>query len=323
MERVVQSGRPIHDHERCSEERGLERGCAAHDDRERRVGDRGIRVAFDQSDAVDERAEQRLDLRALDGRGKWKDELRAGPRSLDDLRRAGHGREIQSDLSTPTPREQSDNVTFRVEAMAGEELVAGGTGDDLTDERMPNEERRNAVPVVEGLFKGKDDEHPIDVAPNLPHPVLPPGPDLRADVVDDAEPRAMKLLRQTKIEVWPVDQDHDIGSPVEGGSEESLQRAVQPPNAPDDVGNADDVHVLDVDENIDAARPQLLAAAPEDVDRPRDLAQRIDERGGVAIAGRLTGDDHRAKRRRQREYPAIRFPTSSAISDSRPSARSR
>src|SRR5262245_23899584 len=67
----------------------------------------------------------------------------------------------------------------------------------------------DAVLAVEVYFKREDDQHPVYVALQRVDSIAPPRPDLRADVVDDAETLVMKAPCEPHVEVGPVDQHYD------------------------------------------------------------------------------------------------------------------
>src|SRR5712692_390663 len=64
---------------------------------------------------------------------------------------------------------------------------------------------------IELLLEGQDDEHTVDEAGDLPDPPLAPGPDLRADEVEDRDAGAARAARETEVEVGIVDQEDQIG----------------------------------------------------------------------------------------------------------------
>ncbi len=78
-------------------------------------------------------------------------------------------------------------------------------------QRMAHKFGFHAVVVVEPLFKGKDGQHPVDVALHAADAVFLPGPELRAHEVDDRNALAAEVPRQGEVHVGEVDQDGDGG----------------------------------------------------------------------------------------------------------------
>jgi len=68
---------------------------------------------------------------------------------------------------------------------------------------------------VKLFFEGEDDEHFVDVGPNLFYPVLFPGPDLGRYIIDDPEALPAGPFGDTHVEPRIVDKDEGIGGVAE------------------------------------------------------------------------------------------------------------
>src|SRR5207302_248190 len=77
--------------------------------------------------------------------------------------------------------------------------------------RMADVRRLDAVLAVEGLLKRKDDDHAVDVLRDLLNASLLPRPQLRRDVVDDANAQLPAAPRHAQIESGVVDEQHRVG----------------------------------------------------------------------------------------------------------------
>ena len=77
---------------------------------------------------------------------------------------------------------------------------------------MPHPGRAHTSLSVNVLFERKDDQNPVRDALHRLHAAGTPGPQLRADVVDDRNAKSPYRMGETKVEVWKVDGDEDVGT---------------------------------------------------------------------------------------------------------------
>ena len=74
----------------------------------------------------------------------------------------------------------------------------------------------DACCLIEGNFKGEEDDHFLHPLGDQLDSLRPPGPHLGTDIVEDRNPFPMGNLGQTEIEIGKVDQDDQIRSfPIE------------------------------------------------------------------------------------------------------------
>ncbi len=66
--------------------------------------------------------------------------------------------------------------------------------------------------AVEGLFEGEDDHHAVDALLHPAQAAALPGPELRADEVDDRDAEALQLAGEAEVDVGEVDEDGDVGA---------------------------------------------------------------------------------------------------------------
>ena len=88
------------------------------------------------------------------------------------------------------------------------------------EQRMAHPLDRDAGAPVDLLLERKDDQHAVGDALHGLHPSRPPGPQLRADVVDDRHAELAHRVRQPEIEVGKVDRDEHVGPGFRGMRQE-------------------------------------------------------------------------------------------------------
>jgi hypothetical protein len=101
----------------------------------------------------------------------------------------------------------------------------------------------DATGTVEAFFEGKDDHHAGDTLLHPADAAALPGPELRADKVDDRDAEFFQLAGKAEVDVGEVDQDGDVGPPLPDGGHEAAIGSVDAGHVADDLGDA---HVGDV-----------------------------------------------------------------------------
>ena len=79
-------------------------------------------------------------------------------------------------------------------------------------ERMADKFRLDAALAIILLFKRENDQHALDVSLHLLDALRLPGPELRADEVDDGNAKAMEHLGETEMNLRKVDEHGDAGA---------------------------------------------------------------------------------------------------------------
>src|ERR1044072_4988487 len=98
------------------------------------------------------------------------------------------------------------------------ELCTRQARDDRARERVADELYvRDAARGVPLALEGQDGEQEVYGAPHLPDAVRAPGPELRADVVDDSEVAAPERAREREVEVGPVHEHDGVGAALACG----------------------------------------------------------------------------------------------------------
>src|SRR5258707_915616 len=150
----------------------------------------------------------------------------------------------------------------------------------------------DAAIAIELLFEGENHECLIDVLAKQSHPTLSPGPELRADVIDDGNSTLFHLPRHAPVECGRVDDDGQVGL---AAVRLFYQTVKQPPDfgkVPEDFSDADDGKVFRVNYGVAAGGTHFVAAHTEEVDRRGEFAaQGLDQLRPVHFAGSLACRD--------------------------------
>src|ERR1700721_2666503 len=80
---------------------------------------------------------------------------------------------------------------------------------DCADQRMADKFVGSAAAAEKSFLKGKNAKCLREAATHYAHPPRPPGPELRADVVDVADAKRSKLAGQPKMKTWKIGEDRE------------------------------------------------------------------------------------------------------------------
>src|SRR3954462_9602473 len=153
---------------------------------------------------------------------------------------------------------------------------------------MSDELDRAAGVPVNRLFERKDHEHAIGNGLNRLDATGPPRPDLRADVVDDRNPKRLEVAGEADIEAEIVDDDEDVWTVGSGGRHEATFGRIQGGERRDDFRETGDGEPAIIGEQPAAAPNKLGAAASADFARRRKRVQLARECASIEIARRFT-----------------------------------
>src|SRR5271167_3630981 len=103
---------------------------------------------------------------------------------------------------------------------------------------MADESRIHAAVAVKLLFEGKNHQCLVDVLAQQPHPSLPPGPELRANIVDDGNPALAHLPRHSPVESGRIDNDSEVRPAPIGLSDQPVKQPIDSRKMADDLGDA-------------------------------------------------------------------------------------
>ena len=160
---------------------------------------------------------------------------------------------------------------------------------------MADELGLDALLAIERLLEGKDHQHPVDVLLDELDAVLLPGPQLRADEVDDGNAEAVELFGQAEVDFGEVDEHGDAGWPLPDGLLEFFELAVDAGQMEDDLGEAHDGHVFGADDALQAGGSHARAAHAEEGGCPAGGGElplkRVDQQGAILLAAGLACRD--------------------------------
>ena len=146
------------------------------------------------------------------------------------------GRQQALDLPSPAARHDAHDRPLCGKVQIRQKLRARHFRMHAVQERMAHEAGLIAVSRVQFRLKGQDHGHAVCQAADAVHPLLAPGPDLRADIVQNRNAQFFGEAGQQEIEVRIVDENEQLRPP---GPHPRGQRT----SGPQDVGQpAQDLH---------------------------------------------------------------------------------
>ena len=143
--------------------------------------------------------------------------------------------------------------------------------------------------AVEGGFEGEDDEHAGDALLDPAETAALPGPELRADEVDDRDVEFFQLARETEVDVGEIDEDGDVGPPLPDGSHETAIGSIDTRHVTDDFSDSHMGDIFGADDAIKSRGFHLFAAEAEAGGVRMAVAQFGDELGAVVVAAGFAG----------------------------------
>ena len=117
--------------------------------------------------------------------------------------------------------------------------------------------------AVEGGFEGEDDHHAGDALLHTAEAVALPGPELRADEVEDGDAEFFQLAGEAEVDVGEVDEDGDVGAVFFDGGDEAAVLGVDGGHVADDLGDAHVGDVFGADDAVEAGGFHLAASEAE------------------------------------------------------------
>ena len=145
--------------------------------------------------------------------------------------------------------------------------------------------------AVEIFLERKDHEHLIDVAGYLLDASAAPGPQLRRDVVDDADSQCLAAPGQAQIEIGIVHEHHRVGALAPDRLYQLLEDPSEGWQMPEHVEQPDDSHLPGVMQHAHSLPRQQIPSDAERFQMGVEAFQMANHFGGVQIAGGLAGDD--------------------------------
>ncbi len=172
--------------------------------------------------------------------------------------------------------------------------LAGAGGEREVGQGMAEELGVDVAGAVEGGLEGEDDQHAGDALLHPAQTAALPGPELRADQVDDRDAEALAVGGEAEVDVGEVDEDGDGGALALEGGDELAVLGVDVGRVAEDLGDAHVGDVLGADDAALAGALHLQAAEAEEAGCGKLGLQGFDELGAVVIAAGLAGGEEDA-----------------------------
>src|SRR6266496_676136 len=173
-------------------------------------------------------------------------------------------------------------------------------------------------------LEGKERDDAAGPARDRPGAARAPGPDLRADVVDQGDPVAFQTARQQTVEVGKVDEHRAVGTALPCGGLETLEGPPQRRKLFEDLGDSHDGELLRADHAVEAGGGQTVSAHAEGEEIRLFLAERLEQTRAMPVARGLAGRDQEIQRVHSLLVASLYAPASSgALGSNSLSRRSR
>src|SRR5580698_4036619 len=125
---------------------------------------------------------------------------------------------------------------------------------------MADEFCLDAAVTVKLLFKREDDQHALHEFAHLADAALLPGPELRADKVNDGDAEAMQLFGEAEMNLRKVDEHGHGGPALSDGTLELAELTIDARKMAHDFREAHDRHVFRADHDLDSGGGHARAA---------------------------------------------------------------
>src|SRR5262249_53807324 len=120
-------------------------------------------------------------------------------------------------------RQQCHNRTVRIKATDSGSFCRCGQMMQTLQQRMPDTFRVDPGGSIQWHLKRKQGQHFVDPLGNLFHTPLPPGPDLRAHIIDHVQTSVFELPGKRQVESWRINQDSHPGPTPHGLSPQAMR----------------------------------------------------------------------------------------------------
>src|ERR1700687_2119508 len=149
--------------------------------------------------------------------------------------------------------------------------AAGQDGDEffvrievlLTAESMAIKRRVHGI-AIEFFFKRKNAQCLREAPAHYAHAPRPPGPELRADVVDVFNATAFEFAGEAQVEAGKIGEDRKGGLAALGLADEATHGANERRQMAEDFGDANDGDLGVVGDDVDAGGTHVRATHAED-----------------------------------------------------------
>jgi hypothetical protein len=145
---------------------------------------------------------------------------------------------------------------------------------------------------VDVLLEGQDHGHPVHDPPDAVDALLPPGPHLGADVVEDRDPRVLGRRGEPEVEIGVVDEDEQIRFFRPEHPAEPEEDAGDEPELRENLREAHDGHLGGAGDEADPLGFEVPTAHAAEGKRRVEGLHLADEVRPVQVSRGLARHDH-------------------------------
>ncbi len=174
-------------------------------------------------------------------------------------------RQDARDLATAASGQQRDPLAVRLNIVFAGKLGARNARCGQVGQRMSHKLRIDAALAIELLFEREDHQHLAHVFANPLDAPLLPGPQLRADVINDRHIQFVQFARQPQVEVGEVDEDSSVGTAIAGFADHFAKAAIDAGNVLDHLDDADFGDLASVGQQLASGLAHAVATYAEEL----------------------------------------------------------
>jgi hypothetical protein len=163
-------------------------------------------------------------------------------------------------------------------------LLAGSAWQRFVREWVSHIFCLHSVPTIELFFERKNHQHLADIFLYLLDAAFAPGPELRADVVNDRDVQLAEFACETKVEVGKVDEDGCVWLAPGCFANQSLELPPDQWKMADDFRQPHNRNLMRVHHGFGASVSHALAAHTEELGARRTTAKGVDDACAVKFS---------------------------------------
>ena len=225
-------------------------------------------------------------------RGPRQDDARLRNPGDDALGGPDQVRQDRVHFVAPAAGQQRDERRVDGDTEAGAHVGPGPRRRHHVEERMADPLDRHAGITIDALLEFEDHQDAVGDAAHRLHAPRTPGPELRADVVDDRHPELAQGAGEREVEVGKIDGDEDVWTFLARVRDEAPVDLIGPGQDAGDFEQAGHGQAAEVSEQGGAGGAQPIAAESGHRDVRCLRANLARELGGVQITRRFAARDH-------------------------------
>ena len=231
-----------------------------------------------------------LELRAPLGAGAGQHEAQVGTAGQQALCGIEEQPAKPSDFTAAATGQQRDDRRFQGKPQCPPCRAAVDFERNRIGQRMTDEMHRNLMFGVETRLEGEQREHQVAGIANLEHPLLPPGPHRRADVVHGTNPGTTQPELQAEVEVRRIDADHDVRALLDQRGDQASTTRQQLGQAPQHLDQTHHRQALHGEIGIQPFGDHPRPADADELDLRVPNLECLHQTGAENVPGRFAGD---------------------------------